>query len=150
MKETRKYQTDRMRLAMALLITLGVLSNICHAAKLVKVTGEVINGDVLGFIVLQADNSETEGGAPGPLYLLCEGKRASSISENGVTCEANAKVLMRVTEKPTGKGQMAVLEDAADIGFVNLDCAVEHLVDFDDRPQHPNYFTSFVKPESAV
>ena len=112
MNITTKYRTIRMYLT-AWLITLGALSSICQAAKVIKATGEIIEGDVLGFIVLQAGSSETEEGLPVPLYVLCEGKRVSSISEKGVTCDENAKVLMRVTEKPTGQGQMAVLEDAA-------------------------------------
>jgi hypothetical protein len=89
----------------AWLITLGALSSICQAAKVIKATGEIIEGDVLGFIVLQAGSSETEEGPPAPLYVLCEGKRVSSVSEKGVTCDENAKVLMRIKKNRPAKAK---------------------------------------------
>ena len=71
MNITTKYRTIRMDL-MAWLITLAALSSICQAAKVIKATGEIIEGDVLGFIVLQAGSSETEEGLPAPLSCAKE------------------------------------------------------------------------------
>jgi hypothetical protein len=87
--------------------------SLCSATKLTKATGEVMNGDLDGVIVLQDESATGENGLPTPRYLLCEGKHVSSVSREGVTCGDNKRVLMKVIEKPVGQAQMSVLEDAA-------------------------------------
>ena len=95
MNITTKYRTIRMYLAMARLITLGALSSICQAAKVIKATGEIIEGDVLGFLVLLAGSSKTEEGLPVPLYggapdtaclLVAKGLDAINAIKRGISC----------------------------------------------------------------
>lgn len=106
MRNLSKCMLNVVAIAMVLLIPA-----LCSAAKLTKITGEVLDGQVVGIIVLQAErlDTETRSGA----YLLCGGKHVSSISGKRTDCDENARVLLKVTEKPIGRAQMSVLEDAA-------------------------------------
>ena len=110
MNNFRKWQLGGLALAGVLLMAFGI-SISCSAAKLTKATGEVLDGELVGIIVWQAERSDTETGPAA--YLLCAGKHVSSISQRGISCDENARVLLKVTEKPVGQAQMAVLEDAA-------------------------------------
>jgi hypothetical protein len=96
----------------ALLLTTFGLNVNSLATKVTKTNGEVVTGESVGFIVLQAEPSET---ANTPAYLLCPGKHVSSVSQKGVICDENAALLLRVIEKPSGQSHMAVLEDAAGV-----------------------------------
>ncbi len=116
MKNLTKCQLNRLATAIVLLTTVGV-PGFCSAAKLTKSTGEVLDGEFVGIIVLQGERSETETGPAA--YLLCAGKHVSSINQKGTNSDESARVLLKVTEKPAGRAQMAVLEDAAyEIGHI--------------------------------
>ncbi len=54
MKNFTKWQLSGVALARVLLIAFGV-SITCSAAKLTKATGEVLDGEFVGIIVLQAE-----------------------------------------------------------------------------------------------
>ncbi len=55
-----------------LLLTTSAIAPLCSGSKLTKANSEVLDGELVGIIVLQAEPSAGELG-PGP-YLLCSGK----------------------------------------------------------------------------
>jgi hypothetical protein len=60
------------------LLTAASIAPLCFGANLTKPTGEVLDGDFFGIIVLHAESPAGESGSGS--YLLCAGKQVSAVS----------------------------------------------------------------------